>query len=266
MSSELHDTLVDLIGDLPSPPDDMTVWHLRQAIVREMRKDGDAAVADQCDSLVDDQYEQFEERLYELPNAYLLVEREADQGWSYALYNRAKLCSYALADGGGIDGHAHATIDEVAAAAAQLMGIADSPMPSNKTFAEFSEFVDTEPDAVIRGVRVFLSPQLKKAGIGAVPGDVIARVREQIDLRLARPILLVYDTVKGFAMHQIDVESAPDAKPYEVELPDCTGLLYLDGSASGEQVGDYDADWARSIWLDPVFIDRIGGQVVADVG
>ena len=253
---DLHDALIDLAGDLPSPPDDLTLWHLRQALVREMRKDGETSMEDQ-----QAQYEM----LYELPDAYLFIDREADQGWNYALYDRAELCSYGLVDGGYIDGRVDAPIDDIAAAAARMMGIDDVPRPADKTFQEFSELVETKPDAVIRSVEVYLSPELKKAGIAAIPEDVMADVREQIDQRFLRPILLIHDPVKGFGMHQIDPDSAPDSQPFEVELPDCTGRLYVDRSAGDAQIGDYDVDWARQIWLDPVCIDRIGGKIVFDI-
>jgi hypothetical protein len=156
------------------------------------------------------------DRLYKLANDFLYVYREADIGWNYALYSRdGPSRAYSLADGGYIQGETTANIDDIASLAAYRLKADDTPIPANLSFETFAVQIDTKPDITIRGVRIFLSPELKKAGINALPNHILTDLRRIIDRRLSSPILLM-NNLMGWKMHFISKDNLPDTTPVSV--------------------------------------------------
>ena len=204
------------------------------------------------------------DRLYKLANDFLYVYREADIGWNYALYSRdGPSRAYSLADGGYIQGETTANIDDIASLAAYRLKADDTPIPANLSFETFAVQIDTKPDITIRGVRIFLSPELKKAGINALPNHILTDLRRIIDRRLSSPILLMHNLM-GWKMHFISNDNLPDTTPVSVELPDAIGHLYPDTNVSPDDIGEYDTSWAYRLWMEPIYIDRRGNDIVID--
>ena len=132
------------------------------------------------------------ERLYELSDKSILhISREADEGWNYALYHRCSVGEYTLADGGYIDGHTTDPIDDIAYISTQLLGTS-VPVKTSLTVKEFQDYIKQVPDAIHRGVNIFLSPELKSAGIENIPESLLTEIRQAIDRRLSQDILLIY--------------------------------------------------------------------------
>lgn len=205
------------------------------------------------------------DRLYKLSDDFLYIYREADEGWNYALYSRdGPSSAYSLADGGYIDGEINANINGIASIAAYHLKAECNPIPSNLSFEKFAEQIDTKPDAIIRGIRLFLSPELKKAGIKALPPHILPEVRRIIDRRLSSPILLMHNLM-GWKMHFISKDKLPDTKPVYIELPDATGWLYPDNNVHPDEIGEYDTSWAYRLWMEPIFIEKRRNDIVIDV-
>ena len=195
---------------------------------------------------------------------YLYICREADEGWNYALYSRDSIsCAYSLADGGYIDGESNTNINDIASLATHQLKANGTPIPTDLSFRQFTEQVDTRPDITIRGIRIFLSPELKKAGIEALPPHILPEVRRIIDHRLSSPILLMH-TLRGWTMHFISDDRVPDTTPVSIELPDTIGMLYPDYNVSPDDIGEYDTSWAYRLWMDPIYIERRGSDIVID--
>ena len=75
------------------------------------------------------------------------------------------------------------------------------------------------------------------------------------------PVLLIHNFL-GWGFHLIDRAQAPDTTPIEVSLPDTIGLLYPDTNVREDEILEDDPDYARNLWLDPIYIDRRGDQIV----
>lgn len=225
------------------------------------------------------------EQLYEYPdNSILHVSREADEGWNYALYHRCSVGEYTLADGGYIDNAALSPeirneplsnpnknlpdpIDEVASIAAQMLGTS-VPVKASLTVNEFQEYIKQVPDMTYRGVDIFLTPELKKAGIEAVPEQTLTEIRQAIDRRLCQNILLMHDPVKGYVMHFVSDDDIPIEQKnlfFLVILPDTCGCIYAGDGVDLEEIGEYDEHWALRLWLDPVYIELRAGKFVFDI-
>ena len=205
------------------------------------------------------------DRLYELPDKSILyISREADEGWDYALFHRCSVGEYTLADGGYIDGLTADPIDSIASIAAQILEIPE-PSKANLTFKEFQEYLKEIPDMTYRGVDIFLAPDLKKAGIEAIPTSLLTEIRHFIDRRLSQDILLSYEPIKGYTMHFIDPSQVTDQSFYLVPLPDTSGRLRAGDHVSLDEISEYDEYWARRLWLDPVYIERRGDKFYFDM-
>ena len=205
------------------------------------------------------------DRFYRLSDDYLYICREADEGWNFSLYSRDSIsCAYSLVDGGYIDGQTNISINDIASLAAYQLKSNTAPVPTDLSFWQFSEQVDTRPDISIRGIRIFLSPELKKAGIEALPPHILPEVRRIIDRRLSSPILLMHNLM-GWKMHFISKDNLPDTKPVFVELPDATGCLYPDINVHPDEIGEYDTLWAYRLWMEPIYIEKRRNVIVIDV-
>ena len=204
------------------------------------------------------------DKLFRLSDDYLYICREADEGWNYALYSRDSIsCAYSLADGGYIDGESNTNINDIASLATHQLKANGTPIPTDLSFRQFTEQVDTRPNITIRGIRIFLSPELKKSGIEALPPHILPEVRRIIDRRLSSPILLMHNLM-GWKMHFITDDNLPDTTPVSVELPDAIGHLYPDTNVSPDDIGEYDTSWAYRLWMEPIYIDRHGNDIVID--
>ena len=222
------------------------------------------------------------ERLYELSDKSILhISREADEGWNYALYHRCSIGEYTLADGGYIEnsvlpqgvrnsplgeseGDTTDPIDDIAYISTQLLGTS-APVKTSLTVKEFQEYIKQVPDAIHRGVNIFLSPELKSAGIEAIPESLLTEIRQAIDRRLSQDILLIYNPLRGYSMHFIDPEQVSDDNFYPVNLPDTVGHLHIGDHVSLNEIGEYDEHWALRLWLDPVYIELRAGDFVFDM-
>ena len=206
------------------------------------------------------------EQLYELSDKSILhISREADEGWNYALYQYCRVGEYTLADGGYIDGHTADPIDDIANISAQILE-ASTPVKANLTVQEFQTYIKKVPDMTYRGVDIFLSPELKKAGIEAIPEPLLTEIRQAIDRRLSQDILLIYNPIQGYSMHFVDPESFTEEEKYHpVFLPDSVGYLRAGERVNLDEIGEYDEQWARHLWLDPVYIDRRGNEIIFDM-
>ena len=205
------------------------------------------------------------ERLYELSDKSILhISREADEGWNYALYHRCSVGEYTLANGGYIDGHTTDPIDDIAYISTQLLGTS-VPVKASLTVKEFQEYIKQVPDAIHRGVNIFLSPELKSAGIENIPESLLTEIRQAIDRRLSQDILLIYNPLKGYSMHFIDPKQVSNDNFYPVSLPDTVGHLRVGDHVNLDELGEYDEYWARRLWLDPVYIDRRRDELVFDI-
>ena len=204
------------------------------------------------------------DKLFRLSDDYLYICREADEGWNYTLYSRDSIsCAYSLVDGGYIDGETNTSINDIASLAACQLKANSAPVPTDLSFRQFTEQVDTRPDITIRGIRIFLSPELKKSGIEALPPHILPEVRRIIDRRLSSPILLMHNLM-GWKMHFISNDNLPDTTPVSIELPDAIGHLYPDTNVSPDDIGEYDTSWAYRLWMEPIYIDRRGNDIVID--
>lgn len=204
------------------------------------------------------------DRLYRLSDDYLYICREVDEGWNYALYSRDSIsCTYSLADGGYIDGESNTDINDIASLAAYQLKANGAPIPTDLSFRQFTEQVDTRPDITIRGIRIFLSPELKKAGIEALPPHILPEVRRIINRRLSSPILLMHN-LTGWTMHFSSKDNLPDTKPFLIKLPDTTGYLYPDDNVHPDEIGEYDTSWAYRLWTEPIYIDKRRNAFIID--
>ena len=205
------------------------------------------------------------DRLYRLSDDYLYICHEADEGWSYAFYSRDSIsCAYSLADGGYIDGETNTSIDDIASLAAYQLKANSAPIAMDLSFRQFIEQVDTRSDITIRGIRIFLSPELKKVGVEALPPHILPDLRRIIDRRLSSPILLMHNLM-GWKMHFISKDKLPDTKPVYIELPDATGWLYPDNNVHPDEIGEYDTSWVYRLWMEPIFIEKRRNDIVIDV-
>ena len=158
------------------------------------------------------------DKLFRLSDDYLYICREADEGWNYTLYSRDSIsCAYSLADGGYIDGESNTNINDIASLATHQLKANGTPIPTDLSFRQFTEQVDTRPNITIRGIRIFLSPELKKSGIEALPPHILPEVRRIIDRRLSSPILLMHNLM-GWKMHFISNDNLPDTTPVSMNF------------------------------------------------
>ena len=65
-------------------------------------------------------------------------------------------------------------------------------------------------------------------------------------------------------MHFISGDCIPDTTPISIELPDTIGLLYPDYNVSPDDIREYDTSWAYRLWMDPIYIEQHGNDIVID--
>lgn len=229
---------------------DLEAWYIRQLIAKSMH-----------DILVPACLE----RLYKSGSSYLHVYCEADEGWNYALYAEDDEGFLRLKDGGYIEGRITAPVDEIASSAVRRL-LLEGPLEKARiSKKQLFDWVVEKEDLEYRGVKAFLSPELKAAGIDAVPSETIDTLKKIVDERLLRPILMTYDPEHGYRMDLVAGTDARKDHGIEVPLPDGTaGILIQDPSVQDETASEYDTDWARQIWLQDIYIRIRSGKYVLE--
>jgi len=168
-------------------------------------------------------------------------------------------------NGGYIEGRITEPIDEIASIAAGRLHLTDPIEKAGISVKQLFEWVEDKEDMKYRGVKVFLSPELKAAGIDAIPSEMLDVVKKTIDERLASSILMSYQPERGYQMNLVNKSEVHDTDCVEVPLPDgTTGILCLDPSVKGDSIGEYDIDWAKRLWLQDIHISIRGGKHVLD--
>ena len=205
------------------------------------------------------------ERLYQSGRSYLYVSCEADEGWNYALYAEDDEGALRLKDGGYIEDRITDPIDEIADTAARRLLLPGPVEKARISKKQLFDWVEEKEDMEYRGVKVYLSPELKAAGIDAVPSVMLDELKKAVDERLSSPILMTYSPEHGYQMTIINATEIQKYTGVEVPLPDGTaGILCLDQSVKGDTIGEYDTDWARQIWLQDIRICIRSGKYVLE--
>ena len=229
---------------------DLEIWYIRQIIAASLR---DIAVPIHM------------ERLYRAGRSFLYITCEADEGWNFALYAADDEGILRLKDGGYIEGRIADPIDMIAVTAAKRLLLTDSPEEAEITTGQLFDWVIEKADMEYRGVKVFLSPELKADGIDAVPSGTLDELKKTVNDRLSKPLLMTYDPVNGYRMNFIRTAEIRDNARKEVRLPDGTiGILCFDPSVTDETISEYDDEWARELWLQDIRIRIRGGKHVLE--
>ena len=229
---------------------ELETWYIRQIIARSNR---DMTVPVQM------------ERLYKSGRSYLLVSNEADEGWNYAFYALDDERILRLKDGGYIAGRITDPIDEIAHTAARRLQLVDALEKADISKDQLFEWIVEKEDMEYRGVKVFLSPELKADGIDAIPSETIDELKKMIDDCLLKALLLTHSPEQGYQMNFVDAAELDNKAHKEVPLPDGTvGILYFDPSVTAEPVNEYDDDWARELWLQDIHIRIRDGKHVLE--
>ena len=266
LSNECAVALTELIQDIGDPAFEMwdvpvyidsdtavtelETWYIRQIIAKSIR---DMTVPVQM------------ERLYMSGRSYLLVSNEADEGWNYAFYALDDENILCLKDGGYIAGRITDPIDEIAHTAARRLQLFDALEKADISKDQLFEWVVEKEDMEYRGVKVFLSPELKADGIDAILSETIDELKKMIDNRLLKALLLTYSPEQGYQMNFVDAAELDDKAHKEVPLPDATvGILFFDPSVTDETISEYDDDWARDLWLQDIHIRIRDGKHVLE--
>ena len=229
---------------------DLESWYIRQIIAKSIR--GMSVPVHM-------------ERLYKAGTSYLLVSCEADEGWYFSFYAKDSEGILRLKDGGYIEGRITDPIDEIAHTAARRLFINDPLEKAGISTDQLSDWVVDKEDMEYRGIKVFLSPELKANGIDCIPPETIDELKRIVDERLSMPILLKYDHEQGYQMIFTGASEIHDKACRVIQLPDGTaGSLYFDPSISDETISEYDDDWAREIWLQDIHISIRGEKYVLE--